>query len=88
MNLYEEVKEMFKISEKSKSMFFYLKSIQMSSYKSNNVLIIFKNQESLKKYNKELKKAKCEINSKTITKTITQCQNIDGYRFKKIIFYD
>lgn len=85
--LYEEVKQLWNSEEETISLYFNLKARVLNI--SDNILIICKKKESINKINCLLKNLIEDMNDMQILiKTIEECKHLEGYRFKKIIFFD
>ncbi len=98
MNIYDEVRTLMSIQAKSIKLYNMLKLVLMEE--SQNILYIFRNRVSKLEYLKYAKRYQKSINIKddivvyitneipVYLKTIDECKQLEGYRFKEIYFVD
>lgn len=88
MDLYDEVKQLFDFSEDTIDIYFNLQARLLGA--NNNLLVICKNELSLNKIHGDVLKniTNSETDKNIVVKTIEECKKLEGYKFKKIIFYD
>lgn len=96
MGLYDEVVELFNISEKAFNIFFKIKQ-RIIRDNATDILIVYRNKRTLRESLIELKSRGWSVdlekqysinvkNEKVVHKTISECEKLYGYSFKTVFF--